>query len=43
MREHLGDGPLGISELLLAARACNWPGASGLRSMTRGRAGSLAG
>ena len=25
MREHLGDGPLGISELLLAARACNWP------------------
>lgn len=43
MREHLGDGPLGIAELLLAARACTWPGASGQRSMTRGRTGSLTG
>jgi len=43
MRDHLGDGPLGIAELLLAARACTWPGASGQRSLTRGRTGSLTG
>lgn len=43
MREQLGDDLLGITELLIAARGCAWPGATGIRPATRGRATSLAG
>jgi DNA polymerase-3 subunit epsilon len=41
MRTELGDRTLGIAELLAVAHRAAWPGASGVRPVVQGRAGSL--
>jgi DNA polymerase-3 subunit epsilon len=43
MRTELGDGALGIADLLSVAHRSAWPGASGVRPTVRGRTGSLTG